>query len=103
VFCKKTGKVDRIDPKTNKVSKSIDLGVPGVDGRIAIGEGSVWVTLAGFPITRINPTTETVVQQFSGTGGGAIQTSAGAIWLSNLNEGTVWRIDPKRVIATLAE
>ena len=105
VFCKKDGKVDRIDPKTNKVSKSIDLAVPGVAGSIAVGEGSVWVTMTGFPITRINPTAEkeAAVQQFVGHGGGAITTSTGALWLSNVAEGTVWKIDPKRVIATLAE
>ena len=106
VLCGKDGKVDRIDPKTNKVSKSIDLGVPNIEGGIAIGDGSVWVTMTGFPLTRIDPTAETVVQQFYGEGGGAIAFTAGqstAIWLSNLNNGTLWRIDPKRVLATLAE
>jgi virginiamycin B lyase len=103
VLCEKDGKIDRIDPKTNKVSKSIELGVPGAKGRIAFGEGAVWVTMAGFPLTRIDPTSESVVQQFYGEGGGAILTSPGAIWLSNLNDGTLLRIDPKRVLATLAE
>ena len=105
VLCRKDGKVDRIDPKTNKVTKSIELGVPGVGGEIAVGEGSVWVTMTGFPITRIRPTAEkeAVAQQFVGKGGGAITTSAGAVWLSNIAEGTVWKIDPKRVVATLAE
>jgi virginiamycin B lyase len=102
-LCEKHGKVDRIDPKTNKVSKSIDLGVPGAAGGIAVGQGSVWVTLAGFPLTRIDLSTERVVQQFWGPGGGAVQVAANAIWLSNLLEGTLWRLDPKRVQATLAE
>ena len=104
-FCRKAGKVDRIDPKTNKVTKSIDLAVPGVAGEIAVGDGSVWVTMAGFPLTRISvtPEKEAVVQQFFGTGGGAIAASAGAIWLSNVAQGTLWKIDPKRVVATLAE
>ena len=103
VLCKKDGKVDRVDPKTNKVSKSIELGVPAADGAIAFGEGSVWVTLAGFPITRIDPQAETVAQQFYGEGGGAILTSIGALWLSNKNDGTVVRIDPKLILATLSE
>jgi len=103
VLCGKDGKVDRIDPKTNKVTKSIELGVAGAAGRIAAGQGSVWVTLAGFPLTRIDPSTEKVVQQFWGAGGGAVQVAANAIWLSNLSEGTLWRLDPKRVQATLAE
>jgi virginiamycin B lyase len=104
VLCEKDGIVDRIDPKTNKVSKSIELDVPGAKGAIAFGEGSVWVTLTGFPLTRIDPQSETVAQQFFGAGGsGAILTTPGAIWLSNPGAGTLLRIDPKRVLATLAE
>lgn len=106
VLCGKEGKVDRIDPKTNKVSKTIELMVPNIEGGIAVGDSAVWVTATGFPITRIDPATETVAQQFYGEGGGAIQFTAGqtsAIWLSNLNNGTLWRIDPRRVLATLAE
>jgi streptogramin lyase len=105
VLCEKDGKIDRIDPKTNKVVKSIELGVPGAAGDIAVGLGSVWVTTENFPLTRIDPTAEKekVVQQFWGAGGGAIQIAANALWLSNLHEGTLWRLDPKRVQATLAE
>jgi len=103
VLCEKDGKIDRIDPKTNKVSKTIDLLAPGAKGGIAFGDNAIWVTMTGFPLTRIDPTAETVVQQFYGEGGGAISTSPGAIWLSNLNDGTLLRIDPKRVLATLAE
>jgi sugar lactone lactonase YvrE len=103
VYCRKEGKVARIDPKTNKSSKTIELSVPGVDGAIAFGLGSVWVTQEGFPLTRIDPQTEKVAQQFWGAGGGAIQVAGNSLWLSNTNLKTLWRIDPKRVIATLAE
>jgi streptogramin lyase len=103
VLCEKEGKIDRIDPKTNKVSKTIDLAVPGVAGAISVGLGSVWVTMDGFPLTRIDPGTEKVVQQFWGAGGGALHIAGGALWLSNIKEGTLWRLDPKRVQATLAE
>jgi virginiamycin B lyase len=102
-LCRKDGKVDRIDPKTNKVSKTIELGVPGADGRIAFGEGFVWVTETGFPLARIDIASENVVQQFVGEGGGGLAVSPGAIWLANVKAGTIWRVDPKRVIATLAE
>ncbi len=104
VLCEKDGKIDRIDAKTNKVSKSIELDVAGAKGSIAFGEGAVWVTLTGFPLTRIDPQSETVAQQFFGAGGGgAILTTPGGIWLSNPDAGTLLRIDPKRVLATLAE
>jgi streptogramin lyase len=103
VLCRKEGRIDRIDPKTNKVTKTIDLGVPAADGAIAVGEGSVWVTLAGFPLTRVNPQSEQVVQQFPGEGAGAIVTGGGFVWLLNTTSNSLWKIDPKRVIATLAE
>jgi virginiamycin B lyase len=102
-LCRKEGKIDRIDPKTNKVSKTIELGVPNANGEIAFSDGFIWVTQTGFPLTRIEVATETVAQQFYGTGGGAIALSPGAIWLANIAEGAVWRIDPKRVLVTLPE
>jgi hypothetical protein len=104
VLCLKEGKIERIDPKTNKVTKTIDTGVTGATaGGIATGAGSIWVTMTGFPLTRIDPVSEKVVQQFWGVGGGAIHFGDGSLWLTNLNDGTLWRIDPKRVLATLAE
>jgi streptogramin lyase len=102
-LCEKDSKVERIDPKANKVGKTIELRVPGANGGIAVGLGSVWVTLDGYPLTRIDPGADKVVQQFWGPGGGAIQIAANALWLSNLHEGTLWRLDPKRIQATLAE
>jgi virginiamycin B lyase len=104
VLCAKDGKIDRIDPKTDKVSKTIDLAAPITEGAIAFGEGYLWVTMNGFPLTRVDATAETVAQQFWGEGGGGpILTGAGAIWLTNLNNGTISRIDPKLILATLAE
>ena len=95
--------MDRIDPKTNKVSKSIELKVPGAEGAIAFGEGSIWVSMPGFPLTRIDPVAEAVAQQFFGDGGGSVRVSAGAVWLSNKEAGTLLRIDPKLVVLTLAD
>src|SRR5262245_47854959 len=95
------GSVSRIDPKTNKVAATIEVGVPGPGGDIAVGEGSVWVTAFDFPLSRIDPSTNTVVQQFSGKGGDAVRVGLGSVWLSNIEAGNVWRIDPKRIEATL--
>ncbi|MDE3198239.1 MAG: hypothetical protein KGN84_17960 [Acidobacteriota bacterium] len=103
VLCGKEGKIDRIDPKTDKVTKTIELLASVTQGGMAYGDNYLWVTMSGFPLTRIDVTTESVAQQFWGEGGGAITTSSGAIWLSNLNDRTISRIDPKLVLATLAE
>ncbi|HLH42755.1 MAG TPA: hypothetical protein VKV74_07210 [Bryobacteraceae bacterium] len=105
VLCEKEGKVERIDPKTNKVIKTIDLAVPNAGGNLAFGDGYLWVTQTGFPLTRIDPEAdkERVAQQFWGEGGGFISAAPGALWLSDTGKGSVVRLDPKRVIATLAE
>ena len=97
------GSVTRIDPKTNKVAATIEVSVPGPGGDIAVGEGSVWVTAFEFPLSRIDPSTNTVVQQFAGKGGDAVRVGLGSIWLSNIEAGNVWRIDPRRVEATLPD
>ena len=97
------GSVSRIDAKTNKVAATIECGIPGPGGEISVGEGSVWVTSFEFPITRIDVATNKVVQQFEGPGGDAIRFGHGSVWLSNLRQANVWRIDPKRIVATLPE
>jgi streptogramin lyase len=103
VLCGKDGKLERIDPKTNKVSKTIELGAPAAGGSLAIGENFVWVSMAGFPITRIDPGTDKVAQQFYGDGGGLIRVGLGSVWLANVQAGTLWKLDPRRIAATLAE
>jgi len=95
------GSVTRIDAKTNKVTTTIEVGVPGPGGDISVGEGSVWVTSFEFPLSRIDPATNAVVQQFYGKGGDAVRVGLGSVWLSNIEAGNVWRLDPKRVEATL--
>jgi virginiamycin B lyase len=97
------GSISRVDMKTNKVVATIEAGVPGGGGEISAGEGSVWVTTFEYPITRIDPATNKVAQQFYGEGGDSIRAGLGWIWLTNIRAGTVWRIDPKRILATLAE
>ncbi|MFN0118957.1 MAG: hypothetical protein ACKV2V_00485 [Blastocatellia bacterium] len=97
-----SGDVTKVDVKTNKVVATIEVGVPGPGGEIAYGEGSVWVTSFEFPISRIDPAQGKVVQQFAGAGGDAIRVGLGAVWLSNIRAGNVWRLDPKRIMATVA-
>jgi virginiamycin B lyase len=97
------GSISRVDVKTNKVVATIEAGVPGGGGEISAGEGSIWVTTFEFPITRIDPATNKVAQQFFGDGGDSIRAGLGFIWLTNIRAGNVWRLDPKRIVATLPE
>lgn len=101
------GKVSRLDPKTNKVTATIELGVPNAEGNIAFGEGSIWVSTPGFPLSRIRPGTEPatdqVLQQFTGDAGGLVQVGLKSVWLVESKTGRILRFDPKRIAATLAE
>ena len=97
------GDVSKVDPKTNKVVETIEVGVPGPGGEIAFGEDALWVTAFEFPISRIDPATNKVVQQFAGEGGDAIRVGQGSVWLSNIRAGTVWRLDPRRIAATVTQ
>jgi hypothetical protein len=82
---------------------TIEAGIPGGGGEIPAGEGSRWATSFEYPITRIDPAINKVAQQFYGAGGDSIRAGRGWIWLTDIRAGTVWRIDPKRVAATLSE
>ena len=96
-------RVSRIDPKADELVATIDVGAEDYNG-IAVGEGSVWVSAFDYPLSRIDPSTNQVVQQFYGsTGGCAIHVGLGSVWLSNEREGDVWRLDPRRVVATRPE
>ena len=103
VLSRKEGKIARIDPKTNRVTATIDLGITSVDGTLAFGEGSLWASAPGYPVMRIAPATDKVVQQFHGEGGGIIHFGLGSVWVSSSNSTSVTRFDPKRITATLSE
>jgi virginiamycin B lyase len=89
------GSVSRVDPATNKLVATIEVGVPGPGGDIAVGEGAVWVTAIGKPLSKIDPATNRVLTQYIGKGGDALRVGLGSLWLSNHDFHEVWRIDPK--------
>jgi virginiamycin B lyase len=92
------GSVTRIDPATNKVVATIPLGEAAATGEIAAGLGSVWVSAAGAPISRIDPRSNRAVQRFTGEGGGAVVVAHGSLWVA-AGPQLMWRIDPLLVAA----
>jgi YVTN family beta-propeller protein len=110
------GSLSRIDPATNTVLSvsQLDLeGIAGVEG-IASGFGSIWVTVVRFDelgssvpgsVIRVNPATGSPIGAPIAVGKGplGITASAEAMWVSNLMDGTVSRIDPvtNAVVATV--
>jgi virginiamycin B lyase len=93
------GTISRVDIKTNTVVATIEAGIPGEGGEIAVGAGSVWATVLEFPLTRIDPATNKVAQQFFGAGGDSVRVGHGSVWLTDLQGGKLLRLDPKRIEA----
>ncbi len=99
----KEGKISKIDPKTDKVVATIETGVANSQGNLAFGDGAVWVSQPGYPLTRIDAKTNKVLQQFAGEGGSTVRFAAGSVWLLDSNKLQVQRFDPRRIALTLPE
>jgi virginiamycin B lyase len=103
VLGNKEGKVSKVDPKTFRVVATVETGVPMGNGSVAFGDGFVWVSASGYPLTKIDTKTDKVVQQFAGEGGGLVRFVSGSIWLMHSGKASVSRFDPKRIAATLPD
>jgi len=120
--------LSRINPATNTVLQTIDVGSMALEGSvlvgmapeaIAYGEGSLWVTLLGFrfdeaadpqfqyttgSVVRLDPTTGSVQATIPvGRGSIDIKVAPGAVWVPLTLDGTLVRIDPANdtIVATI--
>jgi virginiamycin B lyase len=91
------GTVSRVDTRTSKVVATIKAGLAGHGGEITFGFGSVWVTLIGIPVTRIDAATNSLLRQWQGDGGDSIRAGLGTVWLTHIKAGLVWRISPEKL------
>ena len=57
----------------------------------------MWITVFQIPISVIDAKTNKVTHQFAGPGGDAILFAHGSVWLSNLREQNIWRLDPAKL------
>lgn len=90
------GTVARVDASTGKRTALIATGIPGEGGEITFGDGAVWASVMDYPITRIDPATNTVTGQWHGAGGDSIRVGHGSVWLTNLTGAEVWRLPVPR-------
>jgi hypothetical protein len=100
-----TSGVTRVDAGSDRVLARIDVPGTGDHGRIAAGEGSVWVTAPDLRgdgsrgnLVRIDPSTNEVVATIH-VGGpiGGLGVGGGWVWVSRpeAGPGTLFRIDPE--------
>jgi streptogramin lyase len=87
------GRVTRVDPATDGIVATIQAGGPVIDGSIAIGGGSVWVKGPSGLLSQIDPKTNAVVARYGpSTPHGRVAASADAVWLTDPDTATVWRL-----------
>jgi virginiamycin B lyase len=90
------GTISRVDAKTAKLIVNIEAGIPGNGGEIAFGEDHVWATIPQIPLSEIDPASNQVIRQWTGPGGDSVRVGHGSVWLSNLRQQNVWRLNPKQ-------
>jgi virginiamycin B lyase len=88
------GTISRVDTQSSKLRATIPTTLAGPGGEISFGFGSVWATLIGTPITRIDARNTSNVQSWKGKGGDSIRAGLGYVWLTDIEAGTVMRFSP---------
>jgi hypothetical protein len=92
-----SGILYRIDPHTNKIVASIQLGIPARGGQyggtdIAFDDTSVWTGDTSPTATRVDPSTNQVVATLGvGRTPEWVVVGAGSVWLNADNSSTVVR------------
>ena len=90
------GSVTRVNEKTRHVVGTIQAGILGPGGDICYAEGAVWATVFDVSLTMIFAESDEVLHQWVGPGGDAIRFGHRALWLTDLRNGLLWRIDPPK-------
>jgi DNA-binding beta-propeller fold protein YncE/ABC-type branched-subunit amino acid transport system substrate-binding protein len=87
--------VSRIDPRTNKVTRTIPIGADGARA-VAVGAGSVWVATSDQGLVwRIDPGRPPRWRTIDvGVGVSFVSFGEGALWTANYVDGLVSRINP---------
>ncbi len=106
--------VSRIDPATNAIAATYPLALTsGGPEAIASGFGSLWVTTTAWndadvtvagSLLRITPATGAVTATIPiGRNALSIAVGATAVWVANVDDGTISRVDPatNAVVATI--
>ncbi|MBZ5522497.1 MAG: hypothetical protein LAP21_09685 [Acidobacteriia bacterium] len=75
-----------------KAVTTIEAGIPGPGGEICFDGSSVWVSVFGIPLTRIDSHTNEVTRQWTGEGGNSVSCGHGSLWLTGHKQGKLWRI-----------
>src|ERR1700730_3936538 len=92
------GTVSRVNERNRKVTATIRVGIPGAGGDIGYGGESVWPTVFGVPLTRVDASTNKVIRQWVGEGRDSLRCGFGSIWITDYKKGLLSRIALQQVL-----
>jgi streptogramin lyase len=92
------GSVSRVDEKTRKIVARVQIGIPGIGGDLVYAEDQLWIASFGFPLSRVDPTTNKVTCQWVGRGGDSLRYGHDSIWLTDYYRGLLWRFPIQEVL-----
>jgi virginiamycin B lyase len=92
------GTVSRVNERNRKVTATIRVGIPGAGGDIGYGGESVWPTVFGVPLTRVDASTNKVIRQWVGEGGDSLRCGFGSIWITDYKKGLLSRIALQQIL-----
>jgi hypothetical protein len=90
------GTITRVNARSREPVGTVSAGIPGPGGDICYGAGFAWATIFDVPLTMIFVESNDVLHQWVGPGGDAIRFGHGALWLTDLRNGLLWRLDPPK-------
>ena len=86
----------RVDPISGEIVASVEEPI-GFSGGLAIGDGSLWIRSSVSFLTRLDLSTNEIVETFDPgeeIGGGSVLLAYGSVWATALDENRLWRLDP---------
>ncbi len=86
------GKVVRIDAAGRRPVATIALGIPGHGGDMSFDGRLVWATAFDVPLSAIDPASNRAVAQWVGPGGDSLRAGHGALWVTDFERGSLWRV-----------
>ena len=89
------GQLSKIDPESNRVTKTIAVADPGsTHGTVAVGADSVWAVYGDSTLARIDPRTVRIAgATFAGASPAGVVVANGFVWVVNSGDATVTRFD----------